>query len=241
MDQTDATTNGVLYICTLPSFTAAGVESARSVRKHSPDLLIDIYTDSPEVLPDGLFDRVNPISDPHRRSKVDYMNKTRFQRTLYLDTDTRVVSDILEMFELLDRFDMALAHAHARNRKFVSETWRNAIPCSFPQLNSGVMLYRRTPEVQQLLSDWQQAYHSAGFKKDQTTLRELLWLSDLRLHVLPPEYNIRYPKYLKVWAEKEAVPRIQHFATYHSDIEAEGGKRKNLVSQIAGLIRGRRS
>jgi len=92
--------------------------------------------------------------------------------------------------------------------------WRTEIPEAFPQLNTGVFLFRGTPAVLELLRAWSAAFHEAGLKKDQVTLRELLWLSDLRLHVLPPEYNLRHRKYLRVWEEREAVPRILHFRRF---------------------------
>src|SRR5215212_7194081 len=133
---------------------------------------------------------------------------------LYMDTDIRVVADISEMFEVLDRFDIALAHAHARNRPETTEVWNIQIPEAFPQMNGGVILFKATPPVLELMREWQAAYHRAGFSKDQVTLRELIWLSDLRLHILPPEYNLRYEKYLSVWRPREAVPRILHFERF---------------------------
>jgi len=216
---------GVNYICTGAMFTKAGVNSARSVRKNSPNLLIDIYTDSPSEIPEGLFDMVHLIGDPHRRSKVDYMAKTRFDRSLYLDTDTRVVKDISNMFDVIDRFDLAIAHAPARNKKSNLEGWRCPIPDNFPQMNSGVMVYRRTPAVMEMLADWQAAFHTADFNKDQVTLRELLWLSDLRIYILPPEYNVRYAKYIKVWTPNEAEPKILHFASFHHEVGIVQGLR----------------
>jgi hypothetical protein len=41
------------------------------------------------------------------------------------------------------------------------------------------------------------------------------------LAILPPEYNIRYEKYLTVWEEREAIPRILHFAEFHDGIGRE--------------------
>lgn len=218
-------TCGVLYICTGETFTIAGVNSARTVREHCHGLTIDIYTDSPAVIPEGTFDMVYPIASPHRRSKVDYMANTRFERTLYLDTDTKVTADITHLFSLLDRFDIGIAHAHMRNKHENFQVWRHLIPVSFPQLNSGVMVYRRTQAVMDMLAEWQTAFHTAGFKKDQVTLRELLWLSDLRLCILPPEYNIRFPKYLQIWKPEEARPTIQHFASYHHEVGVIQGLR----------------
>ncbi len=47
-------------------------------------------------------DSSTKIHNPHIRSKVDYISETPFQRTLYLDADTRVCEDLTHMFELLD-------------------------------------------------------------------------------------------------------------------------------------------
>ncbi len=185
-----------------------------------PDLSIDIFTDSPDVLESELFDRVEIIDSPHRRSKVDYLPKTRFERTLYLDTDTRVVDNISDLFQLLDRFDIAFAHAHTRNRRTHVEQWRISLPQSFPQLNGGVILYRGDEHTREFLASWSAAYHEAGFSKDQTTLRELIWSSDLKLYVLPPEYNVRYDKYVRIWSESEATPKILHYRRFHDQVGA---------------------
>ncbi|MCC5973281.1 MAG: hypothetical protein JJT81_04435 [Rubellimicrobium sp.] len=236
--------DGILYIATGEAFTRAANAAAASVRAQCPGLAIDIFTDSAGVLDPALFDRILPIEDPHRRSKVDYLPRTRFDRTLYLDTDTRIVADITEMFDILDRFDIAFAHAHARNKTTHVEHWTKPLPPAFPQLNGGVILYRRTPAVTAFLADWSRAYHTAGFGKDQTTLRELVWDSDLRPYILPPEYNIRYEKYLKVWTRDEASPKILHYRRFHDehgaveDARKLGGLRplfRRLKGRVAGL------
>lgn len=207
--------NGVILIAAGAPYARAASRAARSVRVHAPSLAVDLFTDAPEFAED-VFDQIHPLEGPHKRSKVDHVHRSRFARTLYLDTDIRVVKDISEMFAVLDRFDIALAHAHARNREETKTVWRIKMPDAFPQVNGGVMLFKSSPAVLELLRAWGPAYHSAGFKKDQVTLRELLWLSDLRIHILPPEYNVRYEKYMRVWEEKEAIPRILHFSAFHN-------------------------
>jgi len=67
------------------------------------------------------------------------------------------------------------------------------------------------------LESWSNAYHESEFDKDQVTLRELLWLSDLRIATLPPEYNLRFKKYLKIWEGDEAQPKILHFGEFLED------------------------
>jgi hypothetical protein len=214
---------GVIYIASGAFHAAAAASAARSVRETNPWLAIDLYTDEPKT--DGSFDRVVEFSGGHRRSKVDYLAQTRFRRTLYLDADTKVVADLRPMFELLSRFDLAIAHAHARNAGRQTKIWRQEIPEAFPQHNGGVILYRGEGKALKFMEDWSDAFHQAGFKWDQITLRELMWTSDLAVYVLPPEYNIRYRKYLNIWTDREAVLKIMHLEDYYDKV---AGNNSNL-------------
>jgi hypothetical protein len=237
MDHTDGK-DGVIFVAT-GDYARAAVKAAESVRKFCPTLGLQLFTDHPDV-PPGVFDRISPIENPHMRSKVDFMPHAIFERTLYLDTDIRIAEDIREMFALLDRFDIAIAHAHARNQPSTNDSWRCRIPESFPQMNSGVILYKKSPPVMKLLTDWGTCYREAGFKKDQVTLRELLWSSDLRIATLPPEYNIRSSKYLKVWEPKEARPKILHYARFHTDLgltsKAAKVRWKRRLNRVCALL-----
>jgi Nucleotide-diphospho-sugar transferase len=231
---------GVIFVAAGAPYVLAANRAAKSVREHSPLVGIDLFTNLPDLAAD-IFDQVRPLEGPHRRSKVDCLHQTRFERTLYLDTDVRLVADIAEMFKTLDRFDIALAHAHARNRDQTQQMWRIDIPRAFPQMNSGVILFKSTTPVLAFLRAWQQAYHSAGFRKDQVTLRELLWCSDLRLHILPPEYNIRYERYLSFWDPKEAVPQILHLAKFHAQAgpEPKRAQKRQLGVDLLSAIKKR--
>ena len=162
----------------------------------------------------NVFATIEPITEPHRRSKLDYLPRTPFEWTLYLDSDTLITADIREAFRLLERFDMAFGHAHWRNEPSFSGTWKTDLPPSFPQFNSGVILYRRSPQVLALLEDWGREY-SRGLPGGPRTLRELLWYSDLRIATLPPEYNVRFLKYPIFWSRSEARPKILHLQMYH--------------------------
>jgi hypothetical protein len=214
-------TVGVLYITTGKKYIKAAVRSAETVRKFSPDLPIHLFADYRihgfefDKIPDP-FTSVEEIEHPHRRSKLDYMSRTPYDRTLYLDTDTALATDIRSIYQVLDRFDIALCHAHVRNNEVRLRPWNVTIPDAFPQFNSGVILYKNNPETIKLMEAWPSAYQEAGFPQDQTTLRELLWLSDLRIATLPPEYNLRFMKYHFLWSKRETVTKIYHLRRFHS-------------------------
>jgi hypothetical protein len=204
---------GIVYIATGLPYVDAAIASAESARVHAGNspVKIHIWTDLENRCADaGAFDTIAGIENPHRRSKVDHLVHTPFRRTLFLDADTKFVGPFTDLFRLLDRFDIAMTHAHKRANANHRQRWRLDLPATFPQLNSGVLLFRRTDKVLALLDDWREAFHTSGISKDQVTLRELIWESDLQVYVLPPEFNVRYQKFIDTWDEDEAVPAILH-------------------------------
>jgi Nucleotide-diphospho-sugar transferase len=204
---------GVVYIATGAAHVEAARQSALSVRATNPDLGIALFSDVPAAGPG--FDRVEPIAEPHLRSKVDYLPRTPFAETLYLDTDTRVLGPLDDLFDVLERFDLALAQrAYVRaNRK--RAVWRHVVPAAFPEHNGGVLLYRASPAAIGFLEAWKAAYAEAGFGVDQITLRELLWSSDLRYAVLPARYNRRRWSWWEKWTSRHAPPLILHINRFH--------------------------
>jgi len=207
------TGRGIVYVATGAAHVAAARRSADSARATNPELGIVLYGDRDPG--GGLFDRVEPIADPHRRSKVDYLPRTPFAETLYLDGDTRVLGPLDDLFDVLGRFDLAIAQRSrvraTRKRSF----WRFEVPAAFPEHNSGVILYRSSPATLGFLDAWREAYHAAGFGVDQITLRELLWSAELRFAVLPPRYNCRRHTWTQHWFSRNAPPLILHTNRLH--------------------------
>ena len=208
---------GVIYVSTGEKYVEMTARSARSLKTHCPNLPIHIFTDR-DISSYGCFDSSTIISDPKRRygAKVDYFHETPYQNTLFLDADTRVCEDISDMFDLLDRFDIAIAHAFERARQWYK--YNGPAPKIFSPLNSGVILYKKTDPVVEFFKSWQKAYHEDGRVADQMTLREQLWESDINLLVLPPEYNIR-PK-CELWALRSAEikPKILHIDDFKREV-----------------------
>jgi hypothetical protein len=211
---------GILYVATGKKYIKAAMHSAKTVKKFCPELPTHLFADYQDYQlnfeqSSSPFTTIKVVENPHRRSKLDYLALTPYDRTLYLDTDTALNADISEVFQILDRFDVALCHAHRRNQPVRTRIWREDIPIAFPQFNSGVFLYKKSPEVIRFLETWASSFREAGFPQDQTTLRELIWLSDLRIATLPPEYNVRFMKYHHLWSQSEATTKIFHLRRFH--------------------------
>jgi hypothetical protein len=196
-------TNGVLYVAIGAQYAAEAAHSAASVKAHSPDLALTLFTDS--AVSNPLFDRVVgvPPGPYDRLNKPRYLAQTPYARTLYLDTDTYACGDLQPLFTLLDRFDLAAAHGwqriDPRDVQYMAEMV-TAVPLPFAQFNSGVLLYRQGAELQQLFADWARLIQrnaelgkARGLTRviDQSALREAVYTSTLRVATLTPEYNCR--------------------------------------------------
>jgi hypothetical protein len=191
---------GIFYVATGPVCRAEAVVSARSVKRVWSDIPIAIATDGP--VESAWFDQIDVIpAEPDNIAKARHITRSPFERTLLLDTDTYCVAPFPELFDLLDRFDLAAAHEAGR----FSTRWEAGtevfiqapdIPNCFPELNSGVVAFRREPNVSKVFERWLALVEQARaapvpHTQDQPSFRRAVYESDLRIAVLPAEYNFR--------------------------------------------------
>src|SRR5262249_37484843 len=135
---------GVLYIARGDKYVDAAVESARSVRRGTRvPIAIATDNDAPAL---AECDHALPLTETGGyRAKILGMIASPFDRTLMLDVDTYAAADLSELFEVLDNFDVAAAHAPNRVVLPLDD-----IPDSFPELNTGVISLRRSEPVRRL-------------------------------------------------------------------------------------------
>jgi hypothetical protein len=196
---------GILYIVTGEKYREEARISAASVKRVCPDLPIAIFTDGPADA--TLFDEVERIdAAPHPLLiKPRYITESPFPKSLFLDADTFCIEPFDEIFDVLDRFDIALAHAPVRGKPMIDAATKEPVPGSdddmplcFPEFNSGVIAFRNFGKTRDLLIEWGNEFAASlaepkYFYSDQATLRRRLFASDLRIATLPPEYNFRFP------------------------------------------------
>lgn len=112
-------------------------------------------------------------------------------QVMNVDSDTVFLDEVIELYELLDHFDLAGIHAVARR---TGPTIR-FVPDSFPELNTGLLPMRNIDAVRQA---WGKSYDLALTRPelphtDQAMLRDVLWHDfSGRIGVFPPEYHCRY-------------------------------------------------
>jgi len=147
-----------------------------------------------------LFDnvvRVEPTQDGFY-DKTRLIRESPYERTLFIDADTYVVQPFPELFPLLDRFDCAATHEEYLSTDWFNRYPRSDIPSSFPEFNTGVLLLKRSPEVDQLLQQWGGLYQAYLKEKpgqqinDQPFFRAAAYYSDIRIATLTREYNCKF-------------------------------------------------
>ena len=127
-----------------------------------------------------------------------------------------IVADITDIFAVLERFDLAAAHGNYRNGELTRRKSHANAPTAFAVVNSGVIGVRKSPRVEAFLRDWQARFERRkGRGPDQPTFRDALWQSDLRLYILPLEYNLMQFHLLRTWNRYMAAPRVLHARSLH--------------------------
>jgi hypothetical protein len=197
---------GVVYNATGADYVVEAHASAASLRAVHQELPAALFTDH-ATAGEG-FDVVLPFAtqENHFCHRIETLRRSPYDDTLAIDSDTYCCGPILDLFSLLDRFDLAFAAAPTRLSNVQSpllSSYMQRIPLTFPQPNAGLLLYRQTQRTLDLWDAWESFYRrdlalaaSSGFAGirrfgicDQPSLREALFRSDLRWTVLPPEYN----------------------------------------------------
>lgn len=197
---------GIVYAATGERYLREALTSAATAKAAMPNLPVALFTDlpnSPLLRSCGAVDLVIPMAEVTHTfaDKLRPIQQTPYEETLYLDTDTYVAATVEGIFDLLPKYDMAAAYEYYR-----SEFRFEDVPPSCPTFNTGVLFYRNVPSVQQFLQEWQRQYlerFRALDPGDQPAFRYCLHHSDLRVFVLPNEYNFRpyYPAFVGGFSE----------------------------------------
>ncbi|MEQ1751191.1 MAG: hypothetical protein ABL974_17315 [Prosthecobacter sp.] len=182
---------GLHYVATGERHLAEAVESRESARAVMPNVPAVIFTDLIDHPLVKHFEFVEPVKVAQRsfHDVVEPMLRSPFEKTLHLDTDTYIATDCSDVFEALDLFEVAVVH----------DPWRvdlkvETLPQSLPTINGGVIAFRKTPAVQELLASWPKIHQNKfaiHTRQNQPSLREAVYRSQARVLILPPEYNLR--------------------------------------------------
>lgn len=197
---------GFIYICHGERFLAEALASIRSLRRHMAGVPVTVFADvqvgtaplpGVEVVAIELDRTVRPERHVGFLAKALNMGRSPYARTVFLDTDTHVCADLAELFRLLDRVDLAAAHAPVMSSwDVVPEEGAPPLSDAFPEFNTGVVAWRRNDRTARFFAEWTAGYRrllaaDPGLPHDQPAFRLAAWRDgELRLATLPPNYNL---------------------------------------------------
>ena len=148
-----------------------------------------------QVWPDVAIHVVQSDKESHPKmlARIEAMLKCPFKRTMFMDTDCYQVEPVPELFDLLDRFDLAVPHAVYR------EVYPVDVPAAFIEHSPGLMVWERNRVTWDLLADWKRRFlrdhktrsdeRKVSWFPSQPSFREALYYSKARFCVLPTEYH----------------------------------------------------
>jgi hypothetical protein len=189
---------GAIYIVTRDTkYLNLLRSSTESLKRVMPDLPVTVFTD---VAAEGPFDvvRVPSSASDGFFDKARLMGESPYEQTIFIDTDIFVVQPFDELFALLDRFDCALTQEEYLNTDWDNNYPRPDIPLSFPEFNTGLLVYRRSPETAALFTKWSELYrsflasHPGQAINDQPFFRAAAYFSDAKIATLGREYNCKF-------------------------------------------------
>jgi hypothetical protein len=192
---------GVVYIAFGAPYLSMALTSLVSLMASNPTIPVCIVTNVRKYPTDIPW--WNMVRDPHwifideptsknRDIKTHVYNYSPFKKTLYLDCDTLVLSDISQLSFFLDHFDVLLRHidsaaAPDAKKLLFDRTVRFSETAHF---NGGVIGFRKGASVEQFFDCWRARYRGLGYRRDQPSLVEALYYSDVRLLPLPAKWNM---------------------------------------------------
>ena len=187
---------GVLQVATGERYREEALASVARIRPYLNGRPITLVTDDSQYVPTGFYNKIIVHPDPQKnyRDKILPLLYPPYKRTLFLDTDLEIISPVDDVFKILKSVDVVGCHAPVRWCDWKAPE----VPDGFSELNSGVLGIRRSSRQRALIRYWLKLYDTVGIEFDQASLRAALWWAtcnrDLRIWVLPSEYNLRTPK-----------------------------------------------
>lgn len=233
-------TEGVLYTAIGEAFVEEAATSANRLRELDIDYPTAIITD--QDAEHDCFDHVLSIDrDAQNRqdwlkARLDNLDRSPFDRTIYLDTDTWVVDDdaISDLFEILDRFDLIAPREFGRRLDLYRSEGPDVLPTvnvpdAFPMYHAGIFGFEDNDRTAALRETWRATFERhvqewPDLQNDQPAFREAIYHTDVNVGVFAPEYSFRLPFPQQVMGR---VKIIHGRAANFPEVAAKLNKRTN--------------
>lgn len=206
------------------------------------DTVFDFQACAQFRVPDCLKDKCH--FNGQMVAKLSVLKHMTWERNLYLGSDIAALRPAIDqILELLDHFDLVVAHAPTRIfSRGKLDLKLLQIPECFPEMNCDLIAYRRSEAMGQLLTEWERIYSSGEIDHphDQGAFRYLVLKSKLRFYVLPPEYNYRGSDFrpgTAILQRRDMIPKYARHFPHIREIYGPFGVRRRLLAMGTRLWR----
>lgn len=193
----------IVWLCWGEKFLDEAVESARSALAIEADRIL--ITDEAGALYTGQrteFTSIVRMTPVYRnnleKSRLIDLLPGGYDSFLYLDTDTRILGDVMLGFDKAARHGIAMVpapHYNLTSSNFDRFMMQSGItPADQLVYNAGVIYFRLTPPVRQVLERWRDfasAAAQSGMVRDQPLLTLAMEQLGFAPYALSPLYNYR--------------------------------------------------
>ena len=170
-------------------------------------------------------------------AKLSVLKHMTWEKNLYLGSDVVALRPGVEdILQLLNHFDIVVAHAPFRiNTSAGGDEKLRTLPDCFPEMNCDLIAYNRSDYMGTFLAEWERIYSNnlINHGHDQGAFRYLLLHSQIRLYILPPEYNYRgyeFSPNIVNLQRREAIPLYAKHFPHIADIYGKKGLSQNLLN-----------
>jgi len=228
-------TNGILYVATGDEFIRQATISAEYIDSVI-DLPIAIITD--HKIDADVFDEIIIDPDPTYSyiDKARNLHRSPFEKTLFIDSDVYILSNVGELFELLDDFEMAAAiDPNEAALRYRGLQYFEELPVSVPEYNTGVLAYQKSSSTFELCNTWVENF-SKQHHTDQISFRRSLANTDIQFTSLSPLYNclIDYP--MQVTGEVKIIHDVSRtFLTEELELNADIEAHAKRINRDTGI------
>jgi hypothetical protein len=200
---------GFLYIIGgREKFYNETIKSIRSLRAVSPNANVTVFVDKVESctseltnLADTICEKPMDLRSRMYGGKVHNIHKSPYHQTIFLDSDTYIVSSLEILFESLDYYDLAMTQAPGVPYPTRLEDGQD-MPWHIPY-NCGMICFRKSPPTLKLFSEWRRLFElqepGRGFmrgysnecRREQPAFAIAALKSDARIYTLNHCWNSR--------------------------------------------------
>jgi hypothetical protein len=194
-------TEGFLYCSFSENYVDEAVSSIRTLIKHNPKVNVCLITTTilekyfQNNYSDLEVDKIICVpfeGQPNCFFRTKLNEYTPYKKTIALDTDTYILDNICNLFDLLDTFDLVMVPDESLPARSTIIGLKGGYS-ALGYYNCGFIVFRKSDKTDKLFKTWGKEFLDLEELEpaDQGPLVRALVKTELRFITLPKEYNTR--------------------------------------------------